>query len=136
MLQSKELLTKMKTSKMLWLSRHYLTIEQRDDLERIFGPNLTITHSTKQVTSGEDVFHLAKDSDLLGIVLPIHIINEIFQIKRDNHWMIRVLYSIAGRHETGRKIINPANNLIEKEYLFSHIYWQEILDTDIKMRRL
>lgn len=121
---------------MLWLSRHYMTIEQRDDLEKIFGSNLRINHCEKQVTSGEEVFNLAKDVSLLGIVSPIHIINEIFQIKRKRNWPIRVIYSIADRRETGRKIINPANDLIEKEYAFFHIYWQEILEADIKMRRL
>lgn len=121
---------------MLWLSRHYMTSEQRCDLERIFGSEIEISHCTKQVKNGEDVFRIAKDVCLLGVVLPIHIINEIFEIKRKRNWRIRVIYSVAGRRETGNNIVNPANDLSEKEYVFSHIYWQEILAATIQMKRL
>ena len=121
---------------MLWLSRHYMTIDQRDDLVEIFGYNPQISHYTKQIISGQEIFNLAKDFSILGVVLPIHIINELFEIKREQQWPIRVIYSVAGRHQTGKKIINPANDLIEKEYAFSHLYWQEILDINVQLQRL
>lgn len=102
--------------KMLWLSRHGMTDNQIDDLHEIFTDDIQIDYCTEQVTSGEDVYFWAKDYDLLGIVLPIHIIGEFFELKQEKNWSIRVIHSVSNRSETGRFIINPAHGCNEKEY--------------------
>lgn len=116
-----------KEKRMLWLSRHYLTRDQTVDLERIFGMKLTVDHCCRQVFSGEEIYWLAADYDVLGIVLPVYMINQVFEMKRAKSWNIQVIYSVSDRHETGRMILNPANGRLEKEVSFSHNRWEELL---------
>jgi hypothetical protein len=122
--------------KMLWLSRHFLTREQKADLSRIFGEDLIIDHCSWQVLSGEEVYSLAQGYELLGIVLPMHLINEVFEIKKKNNWKVQIIYSVAARHETGKMILNPANGQAEKEFAFSHVRWEELVDMQAVTKKL
>lgn len=123
-------------TKILWISRYTMTEEQINDLKKIYGLEIKIEHCTKQIFSCQEIYNMAKDHNVVGIVLPIHILGELMDIEKNRECHTQIIHAVSNRVETGKWIINPANGEKEKEYMFSHAYWEEILEAEIKVKRL
>ena len=68
-----------KMKKILWISRHEMTIEQLDDLKRIYG-EISITKVDKTIADVKEI-EKYKDYDVIAVVLPINIIAELVSKK-------------------------------------------------------
>lgn len=109
-----------KKKKILWLSRHDLTIEQFSDLQRIYG-DCDIKKVSVQVESAKDVIACGSDCDILAVVLPDRVLQGL--VKKTSK---PIIMSVACRMFTGKYIMNPATGKHEKEYMFRHRYWERI----------
>ncbi len=104
-----------------------MTKEQIDDLTRIYG-EAEIIQVDQTINRAEDI--LAIDADVYAVVLPIDIIAELKkQTEKD------VIRPVSSRVKSDVTKINPANGLMESEYIFRHEGWQRInrieIDTEI-----
>ena len=114
--------------RILWVSRHAMTKEQSDDLERIYG-EVEIIQYDKTVENVKDI--LRNDVDVYAVVLPINLISDL----RKNT-TAEIIQSVSGRVSTGKTIISKASGKYESEYVFQHLYWQKIKNFDIETERL
>lgn len=114
--------------RILWVSRHAMTKEQFDDLERIYG-EVEIIQYDKTVENVKDI--LRNDVDVYAVVLPINLISDL----RKNT-TAEIIQSVSGRVSTGKTVISKASGKYESEYVFQHLYWQKIKNFDIETERL
>lgn len=109
--------------RILWVSRHTMTREQSEDLERIYGKAEIIQYD-KTVENAKDI--LRNDIDVYAVVLPVNLISDLRKITDSE-----IIQSVSGRVSTGRKAVNN-----ETEYIFKHLYWQKIIKFDMETERL
>lgn len=65
--------------KVLWLSRHKMTEDQFNGLQKITeDDDLVISHCNTTVTCAQQVADLGKDCDVLAVVLPIQMISDLY----------------------------------------------------------
>lgn len=122
----------MNETKILWLSRYALTVDQMNDLKRIYG-EVNIKHVSKQVSNWKEVVELGEDCSVLAVALPQNLLAELIKPKNNTKPVIR---SNASWVETGRKIINPATGMEEDEKAFSHLGWQKIIKLELVVEEL
>lgn len=115
-------------NKIIWISRHDMTNSQLDDLKNIFGEELSIYKYDKTISENDDIKKVIAGFDIVAVVLPLEIINEIHKIKSND---VRVIQSISERVMSDEFVLNPATGKSEREYIFVHKYWKEI--TEIKL---
>lgn len=65
--------------KVLWFSRHEMSLAQKIDLNRIFG-EMEIIHVSKTIDSGFDLQYEINEADVIAIVAPINIQQQILKI--------------------------------------------------------
>lgn len=116
--------------KILWLSRHDMTLDQKKDLERIYG-EVEIKKVSETVNSYKEILEYGADCEILAVVLPPTILMDL--IKNTTKPVIR---SISNRVETGNMVLNPATGTMEKEYKFVHGGWEQIEKIEIITKRL
>ncbi len=114
--------------KILWVSRHSMTPEQKTDLERIYGDFRLIQHDAT-LTDVSDL--LEYDADIYAVVLPIDLIALL-----KSHTSADIIQPVSGRVKTDRLILNNATGKYENEYLYKHLYWQLIKKCEIEKERL
>jgi len=119
-------------TKILWLSRHNMTQEQRSDLERIYG-DVEIISCDKTVASYRDVLEAGKDCDVLAVVLPPAILADLTNPRNNKKPVIR---AIAKRVPTGATVFNPATRRNETEYCFEHEAWEKVIKIEVVTERL
>lgn len=68
--------------KMLWFSRHEMSPEQEDDLERIFG-EVEIHQINKTISSAFELKDEIDKMDIIGIVAPINLQSQFLKIAGD-----------------------------------------------------
>lgn len=107
--------------KILFLSRHIMTEDQKEDLTRIYGEH-TIEQIDKTVESAEEIISLCQDCDVLAAVLPISLYAELFRIKPDR---LEVIFARSKRIYSEE----------EKSYQFVFDGWLRInrLECDIEL---
>lgn len=123
----------MNTKKILWLSRHTMTQEQKADLNRIYGNNIEIKQYDQSVSGWKDVVEQGKDCDVLAVVLPPAILADLTNPRNNTKPVIR---AIANRIETGKTIINPATGKEEIEYKFEHAGWELVKRVVVETEKL
>ena len=120
-----------KTHRVLWISRHTMTGEQRADLERIMGGPVELTVWSDTVENLRDLQPLVRRSDAVAAVLPAEKLAQLLEIAGGRP----VLQAKSGRMATGRWTTQPDGRR-EREFVFVHCGWQQILQVRIKTRAL
>ncbi len=109
--------------RILWISRHEMTSEQYNDLERIYG-KVKITQYDKTVT---DIKEIPRNNvDVYAVVLPVNLISDLRKNTESE-----IIQSVSGRIFTGKTTADK-----ESEYVFKHLYWQKIIKFDIETERI
>lgn len=109
--------------RILWISRHEMTSEQYNDLERIYG-KVKITQYDKTVTDVKEI--LRNNVDVYAVVLPVNLISDLRKNTKSE-----IIQSVSGRIFTGKTTADK-----ESEYVFKHLYWQKIIKFDIETERI
>lgn len=121
-----------KATRILWFSRHQLTQEQRNDLQRIYGAfelirmSGTINNISEILKTGQD-----NEVDVYAVVLPTNLLQEL--IEKTN---LPVIRSCIVRAETGNTIINSSTGLAEKEYMIAHKHWEQVIRLELITKKL
>lgn len=110
----------MNAKKILWISRHYLTEEQLNGLEVIFG-KFEIIHFSETVEDIAQLSDYVKDADVIAAVLPVKLLSELVNMADGKP----VIQSISGRYKTENKV-DQGNGVLVYDYKFKHMYWQRI----------
>lgn len=122
----------MATTIIFWLSRHALTEEQLNDLNRIYG-DVEVKPYDKTVSSWKDVVEAGKDCDVLAVVLPPAILADLTNPRNNKKPVIRAK---ANRVPTGRTVVNPATGKEETEYCFQHAGWERVVKIEVVVEAL
>ena len=117
----------------LWFSRHNMTVEQIDDLKRIYGSDVTINHVSANAASWKDVVEAGVNDDVLAVVLPPALLADLTNPRNNTKPVIR---AIANRVATGKQVINPATGKLEDEFKFVHAGWERIVKIEVVTERL
>lgn len=116
--------------KVLWISRHEMTPEQRSDLDRITGgAELLLWKET--VTDIAKLLPLLQQADAVAAVLPPELLAELLTLAGDKP----VLYAVSERKATGRFRTLP-DGRCEQEFAYVHGGWEQLLRMDVRTRRL
>ena len=112
--------------KVLWISRHEMTQEQRSDLDRITG-------GAELLLWKETVTDIAKLLPLLqqAAVLPPELLAELIALAGDKP----VLRAVSERKATGRFRTLPDGRR-EQEFVYVHGGWEQLLRMDVRSQRL
>ena len=121
----------MRRKQVLWVSRHTMTEEQRADLERVMGGPVELTVWSDTVENLQDLQPLVRRSDAVAAVLPAEKLAQLLEIAGGRP----VLQAKSGRMATGRWTTQPDGRR-EREFVFVHCGWQQILQVRIKTRAL
>ena len=111
--------------RILWISRHEMTVEQLDDLKRIYG-EISITKVDKTISDAKEIEQF-KGFDVIAVVLPINIIAELVSKNLD----AQIIQPVAERIMSDEEVLNLATGEYEKAYIFKHKYWQKIISIEI-----
>ena len=116
--------------KVLWISRHEMTPEQRSDLDRITGgAELLLWKET--VTDIAKLLPLLQQADAVAAVLPPELLAELLTLAGDKP----VLRAVSERKATGRFHTLPDGRR-EQEFAYVHGGWEQLLRMDVRTRRL
>ena len=116
--------------KVLWISRHEMTPEQRSDLDRITGgAELLLWKET--VTDIAKLLPLLQKADAVAAVLPPELLAELLALAGDKP----VLRAVSERKATGRFHTLPDGRR-EQEFAYVHGGWEQLLRMDVRTRRL
>lgn len=116
--------------KVLWISRHEMTPEQRSDLDRITGgAELLLWKET--VTDIAKLLPLLQKADAVAAVLPPELLAELLALAGDKP----VLRAVSKRKATGRFRTLPDGRR-EQEFAYVHGGWEQLLRMDVRTRRL
>jgi hypothetical protein len=105
-----------------------MTDSQLNDLNRIYGKSNIIQYD-KTVTDINDI--LAFNADVYAVVLPMNLISELLE-----NTSAEVIQPVSGRVNTGEKTMNKASAQLESEYVYTHLYWQKIIECKITTERM
>lgn len=105
-----------------------MTNEQLSDLHRIYDDFELLTLD-KTITSVQEV--LKYSADVYAVVLPTNLLIEL-----KNSTNAEVIQPVSKRVATKNKILNPATNTYEQEYIYIHQCWERIVKADVKLQRL
>ncbi len=117
--------------RVLWISRHALSAEQLSDLERALQAPVYLLTWSDTVENVEDLRPLLEQSDAVAAVLPMEKLAKLLEIAGDRP----VLQAKGDRVPTGRWIISPTGEK-EQEFAFVHQGWYQILEIQIRTRKL
>lgn len=116
--------------KVLWISRHEMTQEQRSDLDRITGgAELLLWKET--VTDIAKLLPPLQQADAVAAVLPPELLAELLALAGDKP----VLRAVSERKVTGRFRTLPDGRR-EQEFVYVHGGWEQLLRMDVRSQRL
>lgn len=110
------------SKKILWVSRHTMTQEQKDDLKRIFG-DTDITQYDSTVSDVSEIVSAGK-FDVYAVVLTAELTANLMRIIPEG---AQVIQPVSERVFTGRTIINPATGTEENDYEYRHKCWRRVI---------
>ena len=111
--------------KILWFSRHVMTIEQHKDLERIYGA-VNVTRVDMSIKHVDEIDSIIEDNDILAVVAPPELLHEFV-----NYPGRRPV--IVAKSE---RILVPSSNGAESKIEFKFMGWDLMEEYTIKTRRL
>ena len=117
--------------RVLWISRHAMSDGQLADLERVLKGPVQLVCWSDTVEDVEALRPVLEQADAVAAVLPMEKLAQLLQIvgKRP------VLQAKGSRVPTGRWMVSPQGKP-EREFAFSHLGWQQVLDVQVKTRAL
>lgn len=117
--------------KVLWISRHEMTPEQRGDLERVMGDEVSLIAWKDTLSDVALLRPLIVDADAVAAVLPPEMYGELFVLADGKP----VLRSVSGRVPTGRiRVLDDGRK--EQEFAFAHCCWEQILRAEFITKKL
>ena len=116
--------------KVLWVSRHEMTPEQRADLDRIMG-GAQLLPWQETVTDVARLAPLVRRADAVAAVLPPELLEKLLALAQGKP----VLCAVNQRRATGRFRILPDGRR-GQEFAYVHGGWEQLLRLDIQKRRL
>ena len=115
----------------LWVSRHEMTGLQRADLERIMGAPVHLIRWEDTVHDVSELVPSLRTAAAIAAVLPPELLAKLLDAAGDKP----VLRAVSRREPTGQFRVLPDGRQ-EQEFAFVHGGWEQILQVDIKTRRL
>ncbi len=120
-------------TRVLWVSRHTMEMNQIADLRRVYGDDVEIKQYAESVTSAKQVTELGADCDVLAVVLPPAFLADLTNPRVNQKPVIR---AIANRVATGKTVVNPATGKEEPEMKFEHVAWERVIKVEIITEKL
>ena len=117
--------------RVLWISRHQMTPEQRADLERVLGDAVELHPWRETVENLADLRPELERADAVAAVLPVERLAELLCLAEGRP----VLQAAAVRTSTGRMRTLPDGRR-EPEFSFAHGGWRQILRLELEIRDL
>ena len=117
--------------RVLWISRHQMTAEQRSDLERVMGEAVELRPWTETVEDLTELCPEVERADAVAAVLPVELLAELVRLAGKRP----VLQTAAVRTPTGRVHTLPDGRR-EPEFAFAHGGWRQILRLELEVRDL
>ncbi len=117
--------------KVLWISRHEMTIAQLSDLERIMGGKVELLCWKENVRNVTELMPLIEQADAIAAVLPLQMQSNLLQVAEGKP----VLHAVAERvlSDTERTL---ADGRKEREVQFVHKRWEQLLRIDVQTKAL
>ncbi len=118
----------------LWISRHQMTADQFDDLERIMGDSVQIEQWADTIRDSDALHDLLSDIDHIdafAVVLPPELLQETLKAAGNKP----VIRAVSERVPSGRIVTLPDGRK-EREFRFKHVCWEQILKAEFQTRRL
>jgi hypothetical protein len=103
--------------KVLWFSRHELSVEQLSDLQRIFG-EVEVSQVNKTITAANEIRDDINEADVIAIVAPLPLQQQFLQIANGKP----VVFCKNDR------IVDPDDN---SKVTFSHAGWFQIKEIKV-----
>ena len=117
--------------RVLWISRHEMTPEQRADLERALGDSVTLSVWADTVEDLSALRPAVAAADVVAAVLPANLLSGLLDMAGDKP----VLRSVSRRVDAGRVRTLP-DGRTEREFAYVHLYWEQVLCLRVETRRL
>ena len=114
-----------------WISRHEMTPNQRADLERALGDHIRLDCWKDSVKDLAELDESLERADVVAAVLPMGLLAQLVNRVPDKP----VLQAVSGRKPTGRTVTLDDGRR-EQEFLFDHLYWEQILHAEFRTQRL
>lgn len=117
--------------KVLWISRHQMTKEQRADLEHIVGESVEMMQWSDTVKQIQQLQPAVETADFIAAVLPMELMAELLKLAGEKP----VLQASSQRVATGRNI-ELSDGRTEPEFAFVHQGWKQVLSIEIVTKQL
>ena len=117
--------------RVLWIPRHQMTREQREDLEELLGDTVALVPWTDTVHQIEVLLPMVIQADAVAAVLPVQLLALLRPYCGDRP----LLQSVSQRVATGTMRTLP-NGQTEPEFQFCHTGWQQIYRLELETRML
>lgn len=117
--------------RVLWVSRHCMTGEQRADLERIMGGPVELLPWRDTVRDAAELAHALDQADAAAVVLPLELLRQLLPLAKGKP----VLQAVSARQATGRTVAAP-DGQEEPEFAFVHQGWRQILRLELETKPL
>ena len=117
--------------KVLWISRHEMTNEQKSDLDRVMGDKVELITLKNTIRNVDEVRSSLPNVDAVAVVLPPDMLQQLLPIAGNKP----ILRAVSNREPTGR-MLTLQDGRQEPEFAFVHVYWEQVLSVDIQTRRL
>lgn len=117
--------------RVLWISRHQMTREQREDLEEVLGDTVALVPWTDTVHQIEALLPMVIQADAVAAVLPVQLLALLHPYCGDRP----LLQSVSQRVATDTMRTLP-NGQTEPEFQFRHTGWQQIYRLELETRML
>ena len=117
--------------RVLWISRHQMTREQREDLEEVLGDTVALVPWTDTVHQIEVLLPMVIQADAVAAVLPVQLLALLRPYCGDRP----LLQSVSQRVATDTMRTLP-NGQTEPEFQFRHTGGQQIYRLELETRML
>lgn len=108
--------------KVMWFSRHTMTSAQKADLENIYdAETIEIVHIDKTINSAFELKETVEECDVLAVVLPIHLQEQLLRFSGDKPVLICRSHRV------------PLEN---GAYRFVHAGWDELKKIEVIKNKL
>lgn len=112
----------------LWISRHHMTTEQMEDLERVVGDKVELIQWDHTITDVEEIKPILEIVDAVAAVLPPETMSRLLPLM--GHVPL-----LRGVSERRRKGVTQDENA-ETQYEYVHLCWERVLKCEYVTRRL
>lgn len=117
--------------RVLWISRHQMTQDQKYDLEQVLGNQVVLVMWTETVESMATLLPLVEQADAVAAVLPTNLLAQMWKHCRGKP----LLQSVSRRVPTGRVHVF-SDGTVEPEFRFVHGGWQQICRLELEVLQL